>query len=1296
MIDPARRRRVEQLCDAALDRDEHERVAFVANACGDDQALRRDVEALLAHAQMAEGFLSTSIGAVAVQVLGADHAVSLVGQHLGPYRIHSHIGAGGMGEVYRARDTRLGRDVALKLLPIDVSLQHDRSRNFRREAQAIASLNHPHICILHDVGQQGGFNYLVMEYLEGPTLKQRLLEHSPLPLNETLRIASQIADALLEAHRHGIVHRDVKPGNIKLTKTGAKLLDFGLAHTLEPFDSQVFDSNIIAGTPWYMSPEQVLGKNVDPRSDVFSLGVVIYEMIAGRRPFDGETAIEVTDAVLHKHPIAVTVLDSGVSPALARLVAKCLEKDRDDRYQSIAEVWTDLAAIGPGETSQAWNQPGAIRRHNLPIQLTSFIGRDREIADARTMLSHTRLLTLSGSGGCGKTRLALKIASTLTDNYEDGVWLIELAPIPRSELIPHQVASVFGVGEEHGLPLEQRLLEYLKARRLLLVLDNCEHLVAGVAAFAESILKACGGVQILATTREPLRIAGERLWRVPSLSCPDSTSVPPGELAEYEAVRLFIERAASVSPFRLERENAEHVNEICRRLDGIPLALEMAAARLDVLSPDQIAARLANRFRLLAGPQRKPLARHETLRSTIDWSYDLLSSREQTLFGRLAVFRGSFSLEAVEKICAGDDLHSSDILEILSRLVDKSMVSVQRTAVGLRYRLLETLREYASEKAAAPSDAIRDKHADYFLNLAAQLEPEYYSKQTGPFFERVEEDHQNFLAALEWCSTASGRSAEGLQLSASLLPFWDVRCYHQLAKDLLLQALDRDGQRAPKPIREKALDAAGYFLAITGELSEARLKHEESLRLSKELGDQHGVGKALWRLGIIALREGRSDAAEMLQREGLEINRKGGFKINLAGCLNNLGILAFDRGEYHAAESYWQESRDVFSELGFELGLTISLINHARLAADRGDHGRANALFTDALARARQMGHKGNIAFAMISLGETRLESSYDQSRAFIEEALAIVRAVGYTRYIAIALGRLATLALREGDDERARQMLDESLVLLRQIDEEESPNGRDCRLRMAEVAFEQAFFADALEECEQLAARETLHSRRQVTLALFGWVRLATRDHTGAYAAFREILTLAQKSGSSVASADAELGLGYLDLLSGSVSEPRFNAALSLYEGRNNRTGMVNALLALADVMLLTSQPERSMTFALQANELARNLRFSKGIARAIRTIGIVASRQGQPELAARCFGSSAVLLGKTTDSLPWFQLIGYEAALTSTRSELGFDRFQRLYGDGGLTQVDIFADLFGEQLQMWTPRRFSKHAGQ
>ena len=433
--------------------------------------------------------------------------------------------------------------------------------------------------------------------------------------------------------------------------------------------------------------------------------------------------------------------------------------------------------------------------NNLPLQLTSFIGREREIDEVKHLLTTTRLLTLTGAGGCGKTRLALQVAADAPGVYPDGVWLGELAALSDPALVPHAVASAVGAREIPGSTVTESLVGYLRTRTLLLVLDNCEHVVGAAAELVDALLRSCPGVRILATSREPLGSAGETTWRVPSLAVPPHSAV--GELdlehlTQYETVQLFIDRALAALPgFVVTSQNAAALAEICRRLDGIPLAIELAAARVRAFSVDQIAARLDDRFRLLTAGQRTAMPRQQTLRATVDWSYMLLSDPERALLRRLSVFAGGWAFEAAEAVAAGDGIHTYAVLDLLPQLVDKSLVIAEEQRGAVRYRLLETIRQYARDRLqeAGEAERTRDRHLTYFLQLAEEAEPKLRGSEDRLFLVRLEEEHANLRLALEWGLTPSARGDAALRLSGALTWFWWLRSYHDEGRRWLARAL---------------------------------------------------------------------------------------------------------------------------------------------------------------------------------------------------------------------------------------------------------------------------------------------------------------------------------------------------------------------------------------------------------------------------------------------------------------------------------------------------------------------------
>ena len=414
--------------------------------------------------------------------------------------------------------------------------------------------------------------------------------------------------------------------------------------------------------------------------------------------------------------------------------------------------------------------------NNLAQQVTSFVGRERELAEVKKLLAQTRLATLLGAGGIGKTRLSLHAAVEVLDDFADGVWFVELAPIADPRLLAQAVAPVLGVKEEAGRPVQEALLKFVQDRQLLLVLDNCEHLLQGCAELAKQLLQAGAQVKILATSREPLHVAGETTYPVPSLSLPEPRMrIAHTALTQYEAIRLFVDRAAAARPaFRLTPNNATLVADICRRLDGIPLALELAAARVRVLSVETIAARLSDRFRLLTGGDRTALPRQQTLRACIDWSYDLLTEAERSVLRRLAVFAGGWTLEAAEAVGTGGDVQADEVLDVPAQLVEKSLVAMD--AEGTRYQLLETVRQYAQDRLheSGEAEAIRERHRDYFLALAEEAEPKLLGAEQAAWLRRLEAEHDNLRAGLSWSLEDSGSQA-GLRLCGALQRFWITR-----------------------------------------------------------------------------------------------------------------------------------------------------------------------------------------------------------------------------------------------------------------------------------------------------------------------------------------------------------------------------------------------------------------------------------------------------------------------------------------------------------------------------------------
>jgi predicted ATPase/serine/threonine protein kinase len=941
---------VKRIHQGALDRAAPERAAFLDEACAGDAALRRDVESLLAYDIQAESFMESPALDVVASDTDESVSVPLAGRTLGHYRVESLIGAGGMGEVYLARDPRLDRAVALKILPPDLALDADRMQRFSREAKAASALNHPNVATVHDIGESGGVHFIVMEYVEGRTLADTIA-NGPMSAADIIEIGVQVADALDAAHAKGITHRDIKPANLMLTRRGqVKVLDFGIAKTGRTEDSSPDTETaaaaqtavgLVIGSVPYMSPEQVLGHAVDPRSDLFSLGVTLYELATGRHPFAGTTATETMDRILHASPPPMAALNPAISPELEEITIKCLEKHVNDRYQSARDLLADLRRQHGAADRTPFPQ-NELKRHNLPAQLTSFVGRRKEIDEIRQLLSTNRLLTLTGAGGCGKTRLALHVASAVLVRFPEGVWLADLGPLSEPSLIPQTVAAALGVREGPGRSLRDALREYVGPRNLLLVLDNCEHLIAACADLVEPLLREAPGLHVLATSREGLGIAGETIWRVPSMSVPAPAEPLTREALEHcEAARLFADRAAAVAPaFAITGDNAASVAAICCRLDGIPLAIELAAARLNVLSVDQIDVRLNDRFRLLTGGSRTAVARQRTLEATIDWSYDLLSESERTLLCRLSVFPGSWTFEAAEEVCAGGGIDREQMLDLISRLVDKSLVNVEDVARGdRRYRCLETVRQYGRERMVRSEDAerVRERHLQFFLAFARRAEPELVRSDQALWLKRLQTEYDNLRSALEWCLETAGHGQTGLELATVLSWFWIKRAYVFEGRKWLDRALTAASGASPR-LQARALNLYGLLTISQGDHSAASSVLARALALAREAGDQAEIAWSLGFQALVALYSGEiaesarlAVASRAAAIESGELSRQG-------PALACLAHQAVSEGNYARAFQLTAEALVLFRATGEKYVEGWHLIDLAHFQLLAGDY----------------------------------------------------------------------------------------------------------------------------------------------------------------------------------------------------------------------------------------------------------------------------------------------------------------------------------------------------------------------
>ena len=811
----------------------------------------------------------------------------------------------------------------------------------------------------------------------------------------------------------------------------------------------------------------------------------------------------------------------GVAKVCGQLAISRAEYYRDhDRALAavtslLRERWQGTAD-GPGQGRQAGHgEPprlvalSATRapRSGLPIPLTSFVGRERELAEVKRLLEISRLLTLSGVGGCGKTRLASRVAADLLERYANGVWAVDLAPLGDPALVPHAVASALGLREVASRTALTTLETHLRSRHLLLVLDNCEHLVDACARLSEELLQGCPGLTILATSRETLGVPGEVIWRVPPLAVPDADTLgtvgqhSASQLIEFEAVRLFVERATSVQPgFTVPDEHAAALARICWRLDGLPLAIELAAAWAKVLSVEQIAERLGDRFGLLSVGYRTESPRHQTLRGAVDWSYELLPESERVAWRRLAVFAGGLDLEGAEAVCAGNGVNEGEVLRLLGRLVDKSLVQVEVLDGTARYWLLETIREYGWERLVeyGEVDAVQRRHVHWCLGLAERAEPKLHESGQRLWLDRLTTEHDNLRAALAWCRERD--AATGLAIAASLWPFWEVRCHFREGRRWLEDLLSR----APEgtPVRAKALLGVGWLasnqwdepagigfleacLRLCEELGDrpgaawakVRLAFldrnnargtferliEESLAVFREVGDDRGIGEALLHLGVYTRGTDQHRALALLH-ESLSHVRKSGDVSRTIWTLNRLGSLCHYSGQAERARSHLEESLSLAGSIGDTQGVGWNLGDLGDLALVEGRYEEASTLLEQSLAIIRDVGDEMYLPWLLLHLGSLRrIEGDFRTARAALEECLALPPKSGGFPVRGLALASLGTLASRQSRSDEAASWFSKSLAFWLEPDMRGSAYGPHCLRLSGTFEAERGHLADGV-----------------------------------------------------------------------------------------------------------------------------------------------------------------------------------------------------------------------------------------
>jgi len=993
-----------------------------------------------------------------------------------------------MGVVYRATDPALGRSVAIKVLPNDGAEDRERLVRFEREARILAALSHPNIAAIHSLEQHDdGAHLLVLELVEGESLSDRL-SRGAIPLAEATRLATEVARAIETAHGRGVIHRDLKPDNIRITPDGTvKVLDFGLAAIEEAREDtptnpsadetraipMAGDRGLILGTPGYLSPEQARAQTVDRRSDIFSFGCLLFECLSGQRAFTGDTLIDRLSAVLTREP-DYALLPAEVPESIRATLRRCLEKDRELRLPSMRDVRLALEGSDAPARVESPQVPGAAQApNNLPFALTSFVGRKRELEEVRALLGGTRLLAMTGVGGCGKTRLSLELARLLLSEMPGGIWWVELAAVADPSAVVGAVAAALGIRDAAGQSTLEALRGHLGQKAALLLLDNCEHLLEASGQLVHELLRSCAPLKVVVTSREPLGIEGENIWRLPSLEAPtlrgDET---PEEIGRFEAVELFVERARAVAPsFALQASNAAAVANICRRLDGIPLAIELAAARVRVLSPEQIEAKLNDRFRLLTSGGRGALERHQTLRAAIGWSYALLNAEEKRCLRALSAFTDGWTLDAAAFVLERED-DEYEVLDLLSHLIDKSLVVIDEGDEP-RYHLLESVRQYAAEEAEREGEAThdRDLHAEWYSRYADRAGLELMGAQQVIWLKRIDADHENLLAASRWFAQLPENADRGLALVSRLWWHWHQRGILARGVAIVEEAMARPGVDPEGRARAAALVGLGTLYQGRGDLRAAAASLEEGSRLARQLGDRrlilhslHGLARIVGQTGDYARAESIYSECEPLLREnedpqaqisfwngrgtlawhlgdqrraqecfekGLVVARRVA-NLNVIAVLNaNLGAMDLQLGDLARAEARLQEALALQRSIGNRFGEAQALCNLGAIAYARMDDVASERAYTQSLDLCRRMGTEDGAANVIYGLAELEVaRGNGDAAIPHLEKSIAHFEAQGDRLNVAGALGMLARAEVRRGNREAASRHLRRSFEL--------------------------------------------------------------------------------------------------------------------------------------------------------------------------------------------------------------------------------------------------------------------------
>jgi predicted ATPase len=973
------------------------------------------------------------------------------------YELIAVLGRGSMGTVHRARDLVVNRDVAVKLLA-PASLDEAGKARFLREARAAGRLNHPNIVALHDVGETADGAFLVMELVEGS-----LRELGPQPLEQTVDIARQLALALAHAHANGVVHRDVKPENV-LVKRGSgpltvKLTDFGLASAAGA--TRLTAQGTVIGTLAYLSPEQALAGEVDGRADLYALGVMLYELVVGRTPFASDRPQVMLSQHIQASPRPPREIDARIPAGLETLILRLLAKRPEDRYATAEAVGAALERIAAGELPPLAAEHGSGVVVHAPPERSLLVGRAADLEQARTQLLRdgVRLLTFTGPGGIGKTRLGLRLLARVSAEFPGGCFFVPLAAVADATLVPSTVARALGAQAAAGLTPLHAIAEHVDDRRALVMLDNFEHLPAA-GSFVADLLAACPNLRLLVTSRGPLHLDGEHERAIAPLTLPDPDQPrTAARIGDCGAVELFVRRAREHDPtFSLSDANAVAIARVCERLDGLPLAIELAAARVHLLSPEAMADQLERRngegaLSLLSGGAADAPERHRTQAAAIAWSYDLLGPLEQALFRSLGVLVGPFTLDAARGVAppGADEVTGPEgsVLAHLGALVDGSLVKPLRESGGTaRFVMLETIREFALGRLSAEDEhaGASRRHFDAFARFVKEQAALLKGATQGDALAALDADLPNLRAALAW-GYACAATRAALEMAVTLRWFWLMRGHSTEGRRWLERGLA--SASIDDALRAEALHVMGNLAQNEGDLEEALEHFETSRRLYQDIGDRVGVAHNLGSLGAVARERGDYERARLLLEGGLTVWKELGRKSNVADALLNLSHVALAAGDDARAHDSAEESLRMMRQLGNRHHASMCTHVLGSVALRRGDLAGAESLMEEALAVRRDLDDAHCSGNSLIDLARIALmRKDRPQARRMLRESIDLLRKAGVRHDIADALEGLGDVAIAEERLESAARLFGAADAIREVSGTVPAPRDRDSHAR--------------------------------------------------------------------------------------------------------------------------------------------------------------------------------------------------------------------------------------------------------